>query len=103
MLRIKFPAFIRDAVVEGGTKTIEKDIRKGKLIAILDYAQDDSGVHRYQFALRSLNRAEPILFCHGERQGLEESDEIALLPEVVGKGALQELGHQDWGTRGARG
>ena len=94
MLQIKLPAFIRDAVVEGGTKRIEKDIRKRKLNAILDYVQTDSGVHRYQFALQSLNRAEPILFCHGERQGSEESDEIALLPEVVGKGALQELGHK---------
>ena len=94
MLKIRFPAFIRDAAVEGGTKRFAKDIRTGKLNAILDYGRNDSGVHLYKFELQSLGRTSPIFICHGGRQGFEESDEIALLPETVGKGRLQELGHK---------
>ena len=94
MLKIKLPAFIRDAVVESGTNRIAKDIRKGKLKAILDYAQRDSGAHFYKFELQSAGRAAPILSCHAEGQNFEDCDEIPLMPEMVGEGVLHEMGYK---------
>ena len=94
MLKIKLPAFIRDAVVEGGTNRIAKDIRKGKLKAILDYGQSNSSVHFYKFELQSPGRAAPILSCHAERQNFEDCYDIPLMPKMVGKGGQQEMGYK---------
>ena len=77
-------------------------MKKGKLNAILDYTQSDSGVHLYQFDLQSLGRTDPIFGCRGERQEFGDIEEIPLLPEVTAMCGLQEMG-QKMGTLLAKG